>query len=112
MPALPCKMDFFRHGSGVPWLSKSAAPSKVFRQGPAVSWAENWVRGSSFPRRWDTGAMPEKIHSWHEIKLRFDPPILERSLITNGSAIHWTVRKPGTDCIYEKIVAVNSDVPF
>jgi hypothetical protein len=33
------KMDFFRHGSGVPWLLQRAAPSLFLSQGPFVSWA-------------------------------------------------------------------------
>src|SRR4030042_3602936 len=38
-PGLLCKVDFFRHSSGVPRLRNSAAASKVFRQGLAVTWA-------------------------------------------------------------------------
>ena len=52
------RMDFFRHGSGVPWLLQRAAPGQFLSQGPSVPWAH---RRPGYPLSGCVPAEPDSV---------------------------------------------------
>ena len=52
------RMDFFRHGSGVPWLLPRAAPSHFLSPGPSVPWAH---RRPGYPWSGCVPAEPDSV---------------------------------------------------